>query len=139
MAKFRICETAVSMVSMEGGNMALRMYIIVRDDLPPEHVALTCAHASLAAWFKWAAHEDMEFFPIFLEWKDTSFRKVICKATAEQFERAKLETENAHLVMTESSLGGRETALVLRIAEEYPKFFKFLPKYKYVDIPKQTE
>ncbi len=107
--------------------MALRMYIIVRDDLPPEHVALACAHGSLAAWFKWAAHEDMEFFGIFNEWQQTSFRKVICKATAEQFERAKLE--HAHIVMTESSLG-RETALVLRIAEEYPKFFKFLPKYK---------
>lgn len=99
----------------------LRMLIVVRDDLPPNHVALACAHASLAAWLRWSGDGDM------VRWKEVSFRKVIRKATAEQFEQAK--KEHPHILMTESSLDGRETALVFKMSEEYPKFLNFLPKY----------
>ncbi len=102
----------------------LRMLIVVKNDLPPEHVALTCSHASLAAYLKWK--DD----PILLEWVNTSFRKVIRMASPTEFQQAKAYGE--HLVMTESSLEGQETALVFRINEEYPKFLNYLRKYTYL-------
>lgn len=106
----------------------LRMLIVVRDDLPPNHVALACAHGSIAAWFKWGENYTIDnASDLMKEWRDKSFRKVIRKATAEQFEQAK--KEHPHIVMTESNLGGRETALVFQMAFEYPKFLNFLPKY----------
>lgn len=103
--------------------MPLRMVIIVRDDLPPNHVALACAHAAIAIYAKCIEHDKL-----MQEWKANSFRKVIRKATAAQFEQAKLEHPK-HLVMTESSLDGRETAIVFEMAEEYPKFINYLPRY----------
>ena len=101
----------------------LRMLIVVKNDLPPEHVALTCAHGSLAGYLKWK--DD----PILLEWVNSSFRKVIRMASPTEFQQAKLHGE--HIVMTESSLEGQETALVFRINEEYPKFLNYLRKYTY--------
>ena len=101
--------------------MPLRMLIVVRDDLPSNHVALTCAHASLAAYLLW------EKEPLMKQWRQNSFLKVIRKATADQFEQAKLE--HPRLIMTESSLDGRETSLVFQMAEEYPKFLNYLPRY----------
>lgn len=101
--------------------MSLRMLIVVRDDLTPPQVAVACAHAALAAWFKWG------HLPLWIEWRSNSFVKVIRQANAQEFDRAKKEF--AHLVMTESSLGNRETCLVFDMDREYPKFLNFLPRY----------
>lgn len=100
--------------------MPLRMLIVVRDDLTPPQVAVACAHASLAAYLKWGKE------PLFQEWLG-SFIKVIRKADANQFEQAKKEFP--HIVLTESTLGNRETCLVFNIDREYPKFLNFLQRY----------
>jgi hypothetical protein len=63
-----------------------------------------------------------------LRWVVESFKKVICLVNDSEFEKAK-EFED-FVLMTESSLGGRETALVFCPREEYPKAFKFYKLYK---------
>lgn len=110
------------------GNLSsmLRMLIVVRDDLTAPQVAVACAHASLAAWFKWGVKTN------WLKWADSSFVKVIRRASAAQFEQAKKEAE--HIVLTESTLEGRETCLVFDIEEEYPKFLNYLPRYGAVNL-----
>ncbi len=103
----------------------LRLLAVVRDDLPPNHVALTLFHAGLSVYLKWK--ENPEHAPIVDLWVTHSFKKVIRKANATQFEQAK--KEHPHIVMTESSLEGKETALIFVPSDDYPKFLNFLPKY----------
>jgi peptidyl-tRNA hydrolase len=99
-----------------------KMYILVKNDLSHNQIALTCAHGSLSCYLKFKDNDDM------IKWKEESFKKVICLVDEKEFERAK---EFAwKVVMTESSLGGRETALVFCPREEYPKPFKFYKLYK---------
>lgn len=103
---------------------SLHLLTVVRDDLTPEQVAVACQHAAAAACIRWAKD------PLMFEWADKSFRKIIRMANKGQFDYAK--KESPHLLMTESSLGNRETCMVLVMSREYPKFFNYLPRYNHV-------
>lgn len=101
------------------------MYIVVRDDVPSNYVPVVCAHAALSAYHK--NKEDAEV----IEWMQNSFKKVVCKVSNEAFEQCKnLERS---VIITESSLGNQEVACVLLPRENFPKFVKFLPLYKYIE------
>ena len=65
------------------------------------------------------------------EWARSSFRKVVCKVTDEEFESFKVFsfTEEGR-VMTESGLSGQEVAIVFKPRKEWRKQFKFLRLYK---------
>lgn len=103
----------------------LRLLAVVRDDLPPNHVALTLFHAGLSVYIRWI--DNPEYSKIIDLWLTHSFKKVIRKANAAQFEQAK--KEHPHIVMTESSLEGKETALIFLPSDDHPKFLNYLPKY----------
>ena len=85
--------------------MALKMYILVRDDVDLGHAILAAAHGSLGCYLDFQDRISMR------DWVENSFRKVVCKVTPTEFEKAKTY-ELPHRVMTESGLGGMETALV---------------------------
>lgn len=97
------------------------MYVLVRDDVPLGFALVAVAHASLAAYLRFAEHPDTR------AWIAGPFRKVICKADAAAFEAAKAIDD--HVVITESALDGREVALAFRPRAEWPKRLRFLPKY----------
>jgi len=100
----------------------MKMYILVRDDIPLGFAMVAVAHASLAAYLKF---RDA---PQTAQWLDGPFFKAVCKANAKEFENAK-QVED-HVVLTESALDGREVAIAFRPREEWPKMFKFLRLYK---------
>jgi peptidyl-tRNA hydrolase len=100
----------------------MKMYILVKNDLPHNQIALTCAHGSLSCYLTFKDNDNM------IKWREESFKKVICLVNDTEFERAK--EFSYRVLMTESSLGGRETALVFCPREEYPKPFKFYKLYK---------
>ena len=80
-------------------------------------------HAVLACYKDFINNSNMR------EWADSpKFKKVTCKVTDEEFERAK-EFENK-VVMTESALDGNEVSMAFCPRHEYPKFFKYLRLYK---------
>lgn len=99
--------------------MALRMYILIRDSIDIGHAMLAVGHGVLACYRKY--QDD----PYMKEWFENSFRKVVCKVNDKEFEKAK--TFDKHVLMTESGLGGAETALVFcpRPDETLEKPFKF--------------
>ena len=100
----------------------MKMYILIKDDVPLGFAMLAAAHASLAGYL---AHQDD---PDVIEWLSGPFYKVVCKVNDKEFERAK--TFDDPLVITGSALDGAEVALVFKPREEWPKPFKFYKLYR---------
>ena len=108
---------------MEAGSGArLKMYILIRESVPPGFAVLAAAHASLAAYLKF---KDS---PEGAEWLSGPFYKAVCRGSDEEFERAKA-FEDA-VVLTESALGGQEVALAFKPRHEWPKAFRFFRLYR---------
>jgi peptidyl-tRNA hydrolase len=100
----------------------LKMYILVRDDVPLGVAMTAVAHASLGTYLRYAGRVEM------LRWREESFRKVVCIVSAEEFERAK--TFDDRVVFTESALEGAETAMGFCPREKWPHFFHTLRLFR---------
>jgi hypothetical protein len=106
----------------EGGNRAMKMYILIRETTPTGFAVLAAAHASLACYLKFRESPEVA------DWLSGPFYKVVCRVTDAEFEAAKAVED--HVVLTESGLGGTEVALAFRPREEWPKPFNFYRLYK---------
>lgn len=100
----------------------LKLYILIREGLPPGFAVLAAAHASLAAYLRFRDTPEV------VEWVAGTFHKVVCQVTDAEFERAK-DFED-HVLLTESALGGREVALAFKPRLEWPKAFRFYRLYR---------
>ncbi len=96
----------------------MKMYIIVKDNVPDKLVPVITAHASLACYKKYETNEDMQ------KWINGVFKKVVCIVNKNEFD--KLKEEHNFVLLTESSLNKDEVCLAFCPREEYPKKFKFL-------------
>ena len=95
----------------------MKMYILIKEDVPEGFAMLGAAHASLAAYLKFSEEPEVK------EWISGPFYKVICKVNDSEFEKAK-ELEK-HVILTESKLDDKEIAIAFMPREEWPKSFKF--------------
>ena len=100
-----------------------RMYILVLDDLPIGHAINTSCHAAVACTLRYQDTDDVK------EWLNTSFRKITCKVSRKEFDKA-IEKEGDYVIMTELNLEGRETAVAFKPRDNYHKLFKYLKLYK---------
>ena len=101
----------------------MKMYILVRDDIPLGFAMVAAAHASLAGYLKF---RDT---PEGARWLDPGpFFKAVCKVSTKEFEQAKQFED--HVVLTESALGHQEVAIAFKPREERPKMFRFLRLYR---------
>ncbi len=100
----------------------MKMYILIKDDIPEGFAILAAAHASLATYLKYKEDTDMQ------TWISSTFYKVVCKVNDKEFQKAK-EFEN-HVVLTESALDHKEVAIAFKPREEWPKPFKFYKLYR---------
>ena len=101
----------------------MKMYILVLDDVPTGFAMNSVAHASLACYIKF------QHLPAMSEWLSSSFKKVTCKVSKEQFDKAYGLAENKTMI-TESALGGRVVAVALAPQEEWDPFFKTLSLWR---------
>jgi len=100
----------------------MKMYILIKDDVPQSMVPLITAHASLAGYLKFENDPETQ------QWVSGTFYKVICKVNEKEFEKAK--SFDDYVLLTESALNNQEVALVFKPREEWPKPFKFYRLYK---------
>jgi peptidyl-tRNA hydrolase len=114
----------------------LKMYILIKDDVPLGHAINCAAHASLMAHLKWGGSYHLDKMLIYRDftynsWLHNSFKKVTCKVNKANFEYAK-KLKLEHLIVTESDLKSedKETAIVFKPQYEMPKWFNFLSLYK---------
>ncbi len=103
----------------------MKMYILVRDSISLGFAMTAVGHAVAAACLEWEKDKG------FIEWHETSFKKVVCRVNDKEFDMAQEIADN--IVMTESALdGGTYTAVVLkpRKDDEWPKQAKYWRLYK---------
>jgi len=111
-----------------------KIYILVKDSVDLGHALLACAHSSLSCYLMWKGMDSAlteDFVPVEV-WAEKSFRKVVCKVTQEEFDRAKdhgLPLRD-YRVMTESGCNNEEVAIVFRPRVEWSPFFKGLKLYR---------
>ena len=77
----------------------MKMYILVKRDVPDKFVPVITAHASLACFRKFEHHPNMQ------TWINGIFKKVVCAVNDKEFENAKKEAD--HIVLTESALDNK--------------------------------
>ena len=106
----------------------MKMYILVKDSIPLGLAITAVAHAAAAAMDKW------RYDATFVQWKNTSFKKVVCKVSNKEFTEAIDESDklgdNDKIIMSESALNGDTTAAVFKPRNEWPKSFRFYSLYK---------
>ncbi|WP_332752510.1 peptidyl-tRNA hydrolase [Hydrogenophaga sp.] len=107
----------------------MKMYILVRDDIPLGFAMVAVAHASLAGYLKFQNDPQTK------EWLEGPFFKVVCKANTKEFANAKLVAD--HLILTESALDQQEVAIVFKPRREWPRMFKYLRLYR--DTPDKSK
>jgi peptidyl-tRNA hydrolase len=116
-------------------DMQSKMYILVREKMIEENFGLaivSVAHAAAAAILEWQLpwpEKEIEPYTTIEEWQKTSFKKVVCQVTEEQFQQAMKDfgpCGESYLLMTESSIDNGNMCLVFRPRKEWPKFFKYL-------------
>lgn len=100
----------------------MKMYILVRDDIPLGFAMVAAAHASLAGYLRFQDEPEVR------EWLEGPFFKAVCKVNAREFANAKQVAD--HVVLTESALGDQAVAIVFKPRHEWPKMFKFLKLYR---------
>ncbi|AKJ27075.1 peptidyl-tRNA hydrolase [Caldimonas brevitalea] len=72
----------------------MKMYILVRDDIPLGFAMVAVAHASLAGYLKFQDTPEVK------EWLKGPFYKAVCKVNPKEFENAKLVSD--HVILTET-------------------------------------
>ena len=95
----------------------LKMYLLVREVIPMGFAINSVGHASLACYLKYK--DD----PLMIEWLATSFAKVTCSVTEEQFSDALLCGLD-NVLITESALQGQPVVLAFCPRASYPPEFK---------------
>lgn len=95
----------------------MKMYILVKEDIPNNLVPVITAHASLACFLKYEQDEDMQ------RWINSVFKKAVCKVTKVEFEKARQVEKN--VLLTESALNDQEVCIAFSPRDEYPKYFKY--------------
>ena len=93
----------------------MKMYIFVKKSLK-SHKVVGVAHGVLIAHLRFSDNTDYQ------DWLKNSFKKVVCEVTDDEF--ILLKNYEDYIIVTESSLGNMETALVFRPRKEWPDIFK---------------
>ena len=100
----------------------MKMYIAIKDWVPSGHAVNCAAHAGLIGWLEFGHLDSTK------EWLDTSFKKVTCAVTDDEFEILR-KMENSK-VIRESRLDNDEIGIVLAPRDEWPTFMKTLRLWK---------
>jgi len=102
----------------------MKMYIAIKEWVPTGHALNVAAHAGLIGWL------EFQNLPETQEWLKTSFKKVTCMVTDEEFEL--LKKVHGSKVITESRLDNAEVGIVFapRPKEAWPKIMTTLRLWK---------
>ena len=100
----------------------MKMYILVKENIPIGNAIVAVAHASLGAYLKYQDSQEIK------DWLSGPFYKVVCKVSETEFELAKREPD--HVVIADSTMNDAEIAIAFKPREEWPKSFRFLRVYR---------
>ena len=96
----------------------MKMYIVLKNNIPDSLAPVVAAHASLACYRKFQNDYRMS------TWIHGIFKKVVCVASPQEFDQLKDETD--YVLLTESTFKHQEVCLAFCPRKEFPNKFKFL-------------
>ena len=98
----------------------MKMYILMLDTVPDAFAPVMSAHSSLMCYDRFRADKDM------IIWFHNSFKKVVCRVSQKEFDRA-LEVGNKYVLTTESNLDGMVCSATFcpRLKEDWPEDFRY--------------
>lgn len=99
----------------------LRMYILVRGDVNLSEAMAASANAAIGCFARYAHQPEVQ------DWAHFSFRKVICRVTEVELQRA-MKAES--YVAVGNELSSSPVALAFSPRSEWPKMFRFLSLYR---------
>lgn len=99
----------------------MKMYILVRDDVPLGIAMVSVAHASIGCYKKFKDDECMKI------WYEFDWFKVVCKVSKEQFDAAKSIPN--HVIVTEDKFYNEEIAIAFCPRPEWPEVFSKFKLY----------
>jgi len=94
----------------------MKMYILVRNDVPVGHQVNCVGHATLGCYLQFRNDPDTQ------DWLEYSYRKVACSVSYSDFMKAKRLCDD-WVVAREDALNYQEVALAFRPRLEYPEEF----------------
>lgn len=100
----------------------MKMYFVVREGVPSGLSIVGVAHGAMMAEIKWGEGD----YKLYQEWKDKSFKKVVVKATEEQFQH--VITNVSGFFVTESSLNNQSTVFVCYPGDKDSMLWDYLNK-----------
>lgn len=100
----------------------MKMYIAIKDWVPTGHALNCAAHAGLIGWLEFKEQPHTQ------EWLASSFKKVTCMVSEEEF--AQLKAVEHGKVITECRLDNAEIAIVFAPRPEWPVIMKTLRLWK---------
>lgn len=104
-----------------------KLYIAILESVPDYMVPTLVAHAVLSAHLKFSVQENNDDYQ---EWLQNSFRKVVLKVNAKEFE--KISALNCHLAFESTILDGQFCCAVVYPlgADNMPNVLKFAKMWK---------
>lgn len=96
----------------------MKMYILLKNDIPNKFAPVIAAHASLACYKKFENNENMK------AWINGVFKKVVCLVNENEF--SSFKNDKDYVLLTESALDNKEVCLAFCPRKEFPKKFNFL-------------
>lgn len=95
----------------------LKMYILIHENVPDGFAPTCAAHASLACFAEFENNKMMR------DWFSNSFRKVVCRVSEGEFQKAK--TFEDCIMLKENNLEDMETVIAFVPRYEWPKAFQY--------------
>lgn len=112
---------SVSLMSKLIKDDKLKMYILVRRDVPLGVAVVNVAHASLGCYRKFEDDPQMQ------EWISGPFYKVVCSVSDKDFEACK--KIDRHVIISEEKYDGQEVCMAFCPRWSWPRKFKFFKMY----------
>ena len=100
----------------------MKMYILIKDTVPLGFAMTAAAHASLAMYLRFRDAAEVG------EWLSGPFHKVVCKVSEQDFGKARQVEDN--VVLTESSLDGKDVAIAFKPRNNWPDMFRSFKLYR---------
>ena len=117
----------------------MKLYIAVLDEFPDYMVPTLVAHAMLGAHIHFTkCHTDLDRiladdgpykYPQYLEWLESSFRKVVIRVNQTEFDKI-AALPDVYLGHESSTLEGRKACAIVCPREDVPNVLKFAKLWK---------
>ena len=100
-----------------------KMYICVLDEFPDFMTPTLIAHSVLAA------HLKFQDIPVYNDWLNNSFKKVVVRVSQKEFDKIS-ELPNVHLGHENNTLDGKKSCAVIVPGNDLPNVLRFAKLWK---------